>query len=420
MPRLMTILVLGTIILQKISIKIGDGASIHGSTLFLLLVVGYGYLSGKLIWNLWSFVRLTTLVSILFFTQIFNLNDSVSITSVILLLALQVPYLFFPQNPPRNNLELPSIYQNIMLAMAVLGIVQFATQFVLGSEVAFLWDGIIPPSLYRDDMHNLNALAYNSPYYKSTGVFFAEPAVFCQYLSVSLVVEIVYFRRIIRLAVLGGAVLLTFSGTGLLIIVFLLPMYLVEKRQFIPLLVGGLLAVSFPVWAPAVGLGVTADRLSGMSDKETSSYARLILPFVMVEKYSFDTLDRTLFGYGAGSTRFYAARDEDVSSTSTWSKIVFEYGFVGLFGYLSFLLSLMRQKARSVYVKLAICFQFFFLGEYLLMPDVYPLALALVVWAAPKSAVSPIPRRHIRGVGINLSDMNHSGVKPRPYNRVRC
>ena len=76
----------------------------------------------------------------------------------------------------------------------------------------------MPEALIQQGYHFEIPLDFRTSIRKSNGVFFLEPSHFSRALALAILLEVSYTRSIVRLTALVGALILTFSGTGLIVL----------------------------------------------------------------------------------------------------------------------------------------------------------------------------------------------------------
>ena len=309
-------------------------------------------------------------------------GNDFSFPSYAYLVVILLPYALKLNNTlVRKGQEL-IFFQNIMVCFSILGIIQFFLQFLIGADWAFLIDTKLPASIIKQHYNSMNSLGYGSTTYKSTAFFMQEPSIFSQLLSIAILIELIYFMNLKRLALYFAALAVTFSGTGLIILAVLTPFYLIATRRIGLLIAGVAFITTLPFWGEYVGLGYTINRIAEFGSTNSSAYARFISPFItVVDKLFPEGVWHTLFGLGAGSMiRTMGAGVDYEVATSTWSKIIFEYGFVGAILFYLYMGYLMFSGRKNLFLVFAIFIQFYFLGEFILAPTVHALIIAFLVW----------------------------------------
>ncbi len=372
--------IIGATFLQKFAVPFGE-TQLYLSFFLMIALTGLGLLSGRMIVRTKAFAAYMLMAGVLTLTQIFG-GAIFSFPSFALFLSMHFFYIFGLKQDNFERERQFSFFQKIICFCAGLGILQFLLQFVIGPDNAFFIDTMLPESIVQKGFHEMNPVKANSTIYKSTGFFFLEPAVFCQFLAIGLIIEMVYFRKIWRILLLLVGIIMTFSGTGLITLFLLAPIYLLQHRRFIILFAGIALLFSAPLWAPAVGLGKMIDRATEFNNPHSSGYARFLSILPTLDTYVLKENNSTLFGLGAGSilkvlgsqTRDYEAHNP------SWGKMLFEYGIIGGLTYFIFMGYLFWISQGSAYIKIAIFLTFMILGEYILTPTIHGLILALLLW----------------------------------------
>lgn len=380
-PGLILFLFLSVTLFIKLAVPLGGGDQLFFGLVVIYGVCGLGLLTSTLAFEPKQLGITLLLLGSLVGIQLIG-GTNFSIFSVIFLFIVLLPYTLRPRNGTlRPGIELV-YFQNLMVIFAVLGIIQFFLQFVIGSDWAFLIDTKLPASIVKQQFNSLNPLGYGSTTYKSTAFFMQEASNFSQFLSIAILVELIYFMNWKRMALYFSALALTFSGTGLIILALLAPFYLIATRRIGLLVTGILFVTTLPLWGEFVGLGYTVGRLSEFNSTQTSAFARFISPYVSIQnKLIPEGPWATLFGLGAGSMLRTIGSGVDYQvATSTWSKIIYEYGFIGGILFYAYMGYLMFSGRKNVFLIFAVFINFYFLGEYILAPTVHALIMAFLVW----------------------------------------
>jgi len=371
--------------LQKFNISWDGGANSLPVNLFLMLAtVGIGIVTKRLVLRPQQTICFLIMMGGLTLSQLLG-NHAFSIAGISLLLLIHSPYIFgIKEGAARPGIEL-LFFQKVCVIIAIAGTLQFFMQFVIGWQNAFLLDtlDIGQPFLVLQSptMNNLNPVSYGGDIYKSNGFFLNEPSFMCQFLAIGTIIEIVYFKNMRRLAIFAMGISVTFSGTGLIILFCLTPFYLLQKRQFLLLLGLCITLITAPVWAPAIGLGSTLDRVGEFKNENSSGYARFISPFRQIDEFVFPNNDTLFFGNGSGTMiRSTKGKVDYTTWDPTWAKLVFEYGVVGTLSYLPFVILVFIRTKRSPYLKGALMITFFLLGGNLASSYTQLLVMAMLAW----------------------------------------
>jgi O-antigen ligase len=215
---------------------------------------------------------------------------------------------------------------------------------------------------------------------KSNGFFLLEPSHFSQMIGLAIVAEMAFFRPSWRLAILGLALLLSYSGTGLVVCALFVPLLLVRRGhgRLVILSLGG--AFILFLFANLIHLTSLLDRVSEFDSERSSAFARFLSPFYLFRDVVFPHVQTTLFGLGPGSIEPYFNSMEYTAHDPTWGKLFFEYGIVGTVPFLIFICRCLFRGARSVSLSAAVFFTYLVLGGNLVDVRMEPLMLGLVAY----------------------------------------
>lgn len=269
------------------------------------------------------------------------------------------------------------VITGLLLAIGVAGIVQFAAQFA-GLHL-FSFTGLLPDTLLFESGYNLEIPVGFGSLLKSNGFVLVEPSVLSQMMALGLIIEAVAFRRLPYLAVFATALLLSFSGTGWIVLAaFVFSASLAMGRRGlvvatgIVLLLGTTLAVAALV-APDI-LGALASRLDELSHPGTSGHMRFITPFWMLSDVMSSDPAALLWGIGSGaSERLSLPYDYDVN---TPIKVMTEYGAPALAAYVLLFVYGGKSRVQAALVFPAVLL-FMVTGGYQQFPPMVFLILLL-------------------------------------------
>jgi len=130
------------------------------------------------------------------------------------------------------------MFSHVALLCALAGIAQFYAQFVFQAPWLFDFSRDLPWHLRGPSGYN--TVIPVGELYKSNGFFLREPSHFSFLMALALLAELQMARRPLRLVTFGLALLLTYSGTGLLALSLGL-MFPLGRRTLVQLLVLGVL-----------------------------------------------------------------------------------------------------------------------------------------------------------------------------------
>ncbi|GAB2174736.1 hypothetical protein [Dongia sp. agr-C8] len=323
-----------------------------------------------------------------------------SSSSVLLIVAAYLVFVFVARSTDRTQYIARwtlGVFLNLMLFCAIAGIAQFFLQFVVKWPWLFNFTDYIP-EMFRGGVGYNTVIRVSGHFTKSNGFFFVEPSRFSQVLALALLCELALHPkwRWIRLATLGLAILLSYSGTGLLTlgVGLLFPLGPRTVMRLIIMLLGG--AFVFFVFGDALNLSVTAGRVGEFTSVGSSGFARFVAPFLFVRDYIDSTPWSLLIGHGPGSI-FKVIASSDVGyevAGPTWAKLATEYGVLGFAAFTGLILYTMVGSRVPTELRVGIIFGWFILwGGVLLAPDVTALFYILVaLWPRQYGPVrAPLP-----------------------------
>jgi hypothetical protein len=313
------------------------------------------------------------------------LNASVASTGSVLLVALIYAPMTLSLNKSENIFnEALCLFQKIVVVLAFCGIAQFFGQFFLGSQgyLLFSFSHFIPSDLLVPDFNTEIPLYWGASIYKSNGFFLVEPSTFSQYLSLAAIFEILIFGTTWRFFFFIMTLPITYSGTGPIVLVAMLPWLLLRRRLY-GALVGtacvGLIAIATgPLWHIEVILG----RIGEFGAEGTSATARFLAGAWLIADTMGWSLREITLGMGAGTIQQAARLAAYEAHDPVWAKVFFEYGALGVATFGPMVFVAMFSNAPSLGVSIALGIGFLSFGGMMLDPRLH--ALILVFCVLPK------------------------------------
>ena len=273
-----------------------------------------------------------------------------------------------------------------LLLVALAGIVQFFAQFV--GLPLFAFKGVLPDAVLIETGWNLSIKVGVGSLLKANGFFLVEPSVFSQFMALGLIAEVMTTRRAWFILAFIAGLLLSFSGTGWIVLgAFLVGSVLGRGWRGLLLataVVAALASVVGLAWVAAPKfVAAAASRISEINTPGTSGHLRFITPFWMTHDVFAANPMAWLIGIGSGlSERLTLTYDYNVN---TPIKVLVEYGLPALVLYL--LLFTLGGKSP---VQKAIAFPaivlVMFAGGYQQFPPVLFLVLLLLGTARLRSS----------------------------------
>jgi hypothetical protein len=271
------------------------------------------------------------------------------------------------------------LFRAFLTVIAIAGIAQFFAQIAVPGPTLFTFSGIFPAEIISHGFNYVIPAPGLGGLNKSNGFFLVEPSSFSQLTALAIIIELEFFRPSWRLGLFGIGLVLSFSGTGLLLFLAIVPLYMIRRGW------GGVLLLSVPTLL--VGVAVAAGpklaavlaRVGEIGSNQSSAFARFLSPFYLFDQYLFPNLDTTLFGMGPGSIEPFFKKAAYQIHDPTWGKLIFEYGLVGAVPLLIFVLHCFFAGTRSIWLSTALFLNYLILGGNLVDARVQILILVLVV-----------------------------------------
>src|SRR5438876_2681857 len=287
-----------------------------------------------------------------------GVTTRVSAPSFLLLACMYMAYVFvIPDGEATFDATL-RLFRRFALIVTIAGICQFAAQVVVPGPTLFTFADFLPDTILTQNFNDVIPVPGAEELNKSNGFFLLEPSHFSQLLGLALVAEMAFFRPSWRLAVLGLGLLLSYSGTGLVICAVFVPLLLVHRGHGRLVLVILASAFALLVFADLLYLTSMFERLNEFGSEQSSAFARFLSPFYLFNDFVFPQVQTTLFGLGPGSIEPYFRSEDYAVHDPTWGKVFFEYGVVGTIPFMVFVCRCMFADARSYWLSAALFFTY--------------------------------------------------------------
>ena len=365
------------------------------SILFLLAIFLFGTLIVKhrLVLNKQLFplfcLFLSAVVVSFFLNSVYASYKDISWLSFVYLISIYIFFIFriTKQNIDQNRCLL--FWNKCILVCAILGIIQFML-YALNSVLIDL-SLIIPKFLISSNSFGSIAYIDQTHWLRSNGFFFLEPSFFSQFLAISIIIELLYFMSVLRISIFSLALILSFSGTGILVLMFFLGCYFLSilnfkknslgfKKQQIWLLVFliifGILMVLAAI-TPVVNeyfIGRISEFIkSGQGDQVgSSSYARFVAPFLIMLQTAEQSSMSFFFGSGPGIGNFSSLLPVHFDLCVPAAIFVY-YGFIAAVLFLVYIFSFsfynIKDK-KAILLLTSILFMYAFCSGSLLAPNI--------------------------------------------------
>ena len=376
------------VFLQKIALP-GTGGLYPLSLVIFPALTTAAFLAGVIEINTTAFVWYALFVLLATLSAALSPSPHLSVLSLGFIVVAQFPLVFRMVSPDLSYRRMMRFVSAVGCIAALIGVAQFVAQFVLGSDIAFFLDKHLPENVTVSGYNSLIPLYWDSPVYKSNGVFFLEPSFFCQFLAIALVAELLLEPAALRLAILAAGLVCSYSGTGLTMLALFLPFYFLRHGHSRLFVLAALLGLVLILFGDALSLDAFTRRVSEISDVQSSGWGRFLSMFTVLQKVVFAN-DLTFFlGRGPGTVQEQFRLFSFNAFDPTWGKVMYEYGLLGSLAYFRFLYLGFRRGPAGL--RFAVGYTYLFLGGYLLNPSVLMLVAALVVWIGRSPAATARP-----------------------------
>lgn len=384
------------VFLQKIALP--DTGGIYPLSLLIFpAIAAAAFFAGILEVNTPAFLWYAGFILVGILSAAVSPSPHVSVLSLGFLVVAQLPLVFRckPSDIPYQRVL--EFLSTLGCFCALVGVLQFTGQFVAGVDVVFFLDKHMPESMTVSGYNSLIPLYWTSPVYKSNGVFFLEPAFFCQFLAMAVVAELLAGPRTLRLMALTAGLVCSYSGTGLTMLALFLPFYFLRHGHSRLFFFAGLISLVLIFFGDALSLDAFTRRLSEFSDVDSSGWARFLSMFSVLQKVVFAN-DLTFFlGRGPGTVQEQFRLFSFNAFDPTWGKVIYEYGLVGSLAYFRFFYLAFCKGPKGL--RFAVGYTYLFLGGYLLNPSILMQVAALVVWLGKTSGAADRPDQAVETSG---------------------
>ncbi|OQB59541.1 MAG: hypothetical protein BWX96_02716 [Bacteroidetes bacterium ADurb.Bin145] len=322
------------------------------------------------------------------------------------------------------NINFFRLYETVMYLLAIIGLLFWGIQIVLGGDTLFNYFGMIPgidtwsyvsgggySALIYSVQPTSMSIQYDFLPPRNCG-FAWEPGGFAVFLALALFINLFFFspdkNSRIRFWVLTGALVSSQSTTGYLIFILILLFFYYNKKQKIVIL----------IWPAVIALIIAAFTLPFMSDKIVSLYREAEMIDIMVENSigressiapqrfaSFmiafrDFLAHPILGLGGNAEASWTVRaGANVSTITGLGNLLAQHGLVG------FIFFIVASYQSSAFYARTFSFKgrFLFLAMILFVSVSYGiilLPLLMIFWMF--ALFTPL--------GLDQSDIRIKGV----------
>ena len=316
-------------VLDRFGLRWGELYSAHPAMLVLYGLVAAMLLVGAAELDLRRTARYVLLAGVVGLSYVvnatFDATSHASIASWLLLLTLYLPFVFVLREgavSPALWRWIVNVYVGFAVFVAAASIAQFLAQFVFRPAWLFDFTPLIPLPIRGFEVWK--GVHLMGDWYKSNGFFLREPSFLSLHMAFALLCELTLARRRWVMAMLAIALVLSYSGSGFLVLAIGL-LFPFSRRSLLRFASFGVAAAAFfYVFGDTLNLSYTVGRVGEFGTDKSSAYCRFIEP-VRVTLQDIDANAWTsLLGHGPGS--LHKAHN---TCETTFGKAPFEYGLLG-------------------------------------------------------------------------------------------
>jgi hypothetical protein len=349
----------------------------------ILVAVLVGWMTGRLRIDPVRCAALFLLIGFLGAVQVLR-GDVFSLPSLLLMAAIFGCYVMSIGAAPPSRHDALRLFLTVSAVIAAASVAQFGLQFVVGRDLAFPVDNLLPRALLIEGYNNQIPIADGTRIQKANGVFLLEPSFLSQLMAVAIVAELSQqggpwtLPRLARLGGFAAALLLSYSGTGLLVLAVGLPVLIIVQRRWMLMLLGLLLLGLAVTFQEQLRLDIYLERAGEFTSVRSSGFERFVSPFLMFEEFLWRDPWRSLFGIGAGSYPWHERIAFYPAAEMAYSKIIFEFGVLGAIATFAFLLWVVLTSRAPLALRVTVVVMFFMSGLYTAAS--HGMALTLLAW----------------------------------------
>ncbi len=279
---------------------------------------------------------------------------------------------------------------NILAAVALAGILQFVLQIV-GLRF-FAFTGLLPYRLLFESGYNLVIPVGIGSLLKANGLVLLEPSIFSQVTAMGLIIEVLAARRWSHICLFGAGLLLSFSGTGWIVLASFLAGNVARLGlRGIAISIGGVAA--FAIVAALVSLlspdvaAVFASRFGEINEAGTSGNLRFVTPYQALDAVWSHESWAWLVGIGAGASEHLDL--PFLYTVNTPSKIALDFGIPAVVIYVVLIMRAERTSLQNALVVPAMVLLMFTGGYQQFAPVLFPIFLLLCIARLRPAGVDP-------------------------------
>lgn len=378
---------LGFTIFQRFGLRLSDTYAIPPSLMAMYALIAAMILTGAAALNTraaLAYLAVATVAALSFIVNAtFGRAQYVSLGSLLLLLVLYLPFaVSLAGGAARPQLWRWAVEAYIAFAvvLAVAGSVQFFAQFVFRPAWLFDYTPLIPAPIRGEGIWNtVNPVG---EWIKTNGFFLREASGMSFAMALGVLCELGLRKRKWVIALLAMALVLTYSGSGILALAVAL-LFPLGARSVLQVAAAAVVAAAvFFLLGDALNLSYTLGRVDEVHSENSSAYCRFVLPGIVAFQEIDSSPWTSLLGHGPGTMQKMHNTCE-----TTYAKAIFEYGLLGAVAFCALIGWAVNQSAAPIRIRVALFLYWVLLGGFLLGPDA--LLLIYVISAMWPQGTAP-------------------------------
>jgi hypothetical protein len=361
--RLMSLDMLLTVLLQRVYIPLSITLATHLLVAGVLLIRGRLRISATRLCLYLLFWGVATAV------QFFS-GNTFSPESLLLGIVSYISFLGVVPAARETYIAFLRNFQKIAMMVAALVFMDIALQLAgLGMPTM---DAILPAGMAPPGMNYIQPTMFKASLLKPNAFFMMEASYTSQFVALGLIFEISLFRRWRWLVAYALALLLTFSGTGLMLVLVCLPIltWRFWRQMLVPALV--LLPLLGGIAVATGWYEIAARRAETFDVKNSSANERFVAPFTTIyDVAASGDLHNILFGFGSGKTAVQnIVPGISFDQFNPVSKVFLEYGFFVTVLFMIFATYITFSTGTLFICAYAAYMEYHFMGGYFLLPNI--------------------------------------------------
>jgi hypothetical protein len=291
-------------------------------------------------------------------------RNTYSPASVLLVLIINAPFIFVLEIDSKTYRELLELFLKLMLVVGGLVLLQHIMQLLWTWRSWPNLDKIVPQEFLFSGYVYDQPIRYGSHFMKPNAFFFLEVSYVSQWTAVAFAVELIFFKRLLRLIFYGIILVISFAGTGIFLLLICSPVLISRLSWRTAVGVAVAFAVSVGIASEVKWYEQVNGRFGEYARANSSSNHRFIEPLQMLVE-ALNRPDSLITGQGPGNI---PKGPQQLWWAST--KLTYEYGVLTTMSFISFFAYMLFKGAPSKRLALVLFVMFNIMGGFNI--PVYP------------------------------------------------